>query len=151
MCRAPGCDQPATQIHHVRHWAHGGGTCLANLISLCDGHHWLVHEGGFAIASRGPGEWVLTGPTGVRVGPSPEPHEASEPLPADPHVAPDAITGHWDGSRLQPDDLVSLVVSAEPPAQDRSEDVSAETFSGFDGADGTAIDYSTLRINTFTT
>src|SRR5947209_7247131 len=27
-CRAPGCTLTATQIHHIRHWAHGGPTCL---------------------------------------------------------------------------------------------------------------------------
>ena len=27
-CRAPGCTEAATQIHHVRHWANGGPTCL---------------------------------------------------------------------------------------------------------------------------
>src|SRR5262245_60452219 len=43
-CRFTGCTNTATQIHHIHHWADGGQTCIGNLISLCDGHHWLVHE-----------------------------------------------------------------------------------------------------------
>ncbi len=47
-CAWPGCDRPAswTQAHHIKHWADDGETSLANTISLCTGHHWLVHEGG---------------------------------------------------------------------------------------------------------
>ncbi|MGH8914538.1 MAG: HNH endonuclease, partial [Acidimicrobiia bacterium] len=31
---------------HLRHWAQGGETSLANLASLCRAHHRAVHEGG---------------------------------------------------------------------------------------------------------
>jgi hypothetical protein len=54
-CQAPGCTAHATITHHIRHWACGGTTCLINLISLCDGHHWLVHDGGWTIAVTRPG------------------------------------------------------------------------------------------------
>jgi hypothetical protein len=45
-CRFPGCDRPATwcDAHHLRHWVHGGPTCLWNMILLCRRHHVLVHE-----------------------------------------------------------------------------------------------------------
>lgn len=49
-CAFPGC--PATrfvEIHHVRHWAEGGGTDYDNLISLCPHHHDAHHAGEFRI------------------------------------------------------------------------------------------------------
>jgi hypothetical protein len=50
-CRFPGCDRPPTwcDCHHLKHWAHGGTTCLANLILLCGFHHGLVHEYGWRL------------------------------------------------------------------------------------------------------
>ena len=54
-CQYPGCDSRRTDAHHIRHWANGGQTSLANLISLCKGHHRLVHENGYIIATAGNG------------------------------------------------------------------------------------------------
>jgi hypothetical protein len=50
-CRFPGCDRPPNwcDCHHLKHWAHGGATCLANLILLCGFHHGLVHEYGWRL------------------------------------------------------------------------------------------------------
>ena len=41
VCRAIGCEQPAThaQLDHTKDWALGGTTKLANLACLCGGHH----------------------------------------------------------------------------------------------------------------
>ncbi len=50
-CRFPGCDRPPSwcDCHHLIHWAHGGATCLANLILLCRFHHTRVHEYGWTL------------------------------------------------------------------------------------------------------
>jgi Domain of unknown function (DUF222)/HNH endonuclease len=49
-CRFPGCTHHRyVDGHHIRHWADGGETKLANLVLLCRFHHRLVHEGGATI------------------------------------------------------------------------------------------------------
>jgi hypothetical protein len=54
---SPGCGRRTTQIHHLVHWVNGGPTRLANLVSLCDSPHWMVHEGGWSSpAARGATE-----------------------------------------------------------------------------------------------
>ncbi|HXA95827.1 MAG TPA: DUF222 domain-containing protein [Candidatus Dormibacteraeota bacterium] len=52
-CRFPGCHGRVGEGHHVRHWAQGGPTTLANLVRLCRRHHRAVHEEGYTVA-RGP-------------------------------------------------------------------------------------------------
>jgi HNH endonuclease/Domain of unknown function (DUF222) len=52
-CGYPNCTVPfeACEIHHVVPWELGGPTDLANLLPLCliEGHHHLVHEGGWTL------------------------------------------------------------------------------------------------------
>ena len=50
-CVWPGCHRPASwgEVHHLRHWAQGGSTDLANLVTICRAHHWKVHEGGWRL------------------------------------------------------------------------------------------------------
>jgi Domain of unknown function (DUF222)/HNH endonuclease len=50
-CAFPGCQRPQgwCEAHHLRHWAHGGPTDLANLALLCWAHHRAVHEGGWRL------------------------------------------------------------------------------------------------------
>jgi hypothetical protein len=49
-CVFPGCTQSRhLQIHHIKHWADGGSTCVSNAATLCSAHHQLVHEGGYRI------------------------------------------------------------------------------------------------------
>jgi hypothetical protein len=66
-CQAPGCTAAATISRHIRHRARGGTTCLINLISLCDAHHWLAHDGGWTIAVIRPGAWRFYAPDGRRL------------------------------------------------------------------------------------
>jgi Domain of unknown function (DUF222) len=46
-CVAPGCDRPPgwCEVHHKKHWADGGTTCLDNLELRCHVHHYDEHEG----------------------------------------------------------------------------------------------------------
>lgn len=71
-CRFPGC--AATRrldAHHVEHWADGGITSAANLVSLCRRHHRALHEGGFSMAVAPDGEPEFRGPDGGRIEPHP--------------------------------------------------------------------------------
>jgi len=44
-CAFPACTRPpvACDAHHIRHWAEGGPTSLANLVLLCRTHHTMLH------------------------------------------------------------------------------------------------------------
>jgi hypothetical protein len=57
-CCFPGCTQTRyVDGHHIRHWAEGGETRLANLVSLCRFHHRQVHEGGMTVERLDDGAW----------------------------------------------------------------------------------------------
>ena len=51
----------------MKHWADGGETKLANLITLCSFHHGLVHEGGYGLTATDDGLFIFTRPDGRRV------------------------------------------------------------------------------------
>ncbi|MCB9603883.1 MAG: DUF222 domain-containing protein [Sandaracinus sp.] len=49
-CRFPGCHHRRfLDRHHIEHWSRNGETKLDNLLTLCDAHHRLVHEGGWTV------------------------------------------------------------------------------------------------------
>ena len=53
-CRFPSCHQTKwTDQHHIVHWADGGETSEANLITLCRHHHTMLHQGKYTIEKRG--------------------------------------------------------------------------------------------------
>jgi 5-methylcytosine-specific restriction endonuclease McrA len=82
-CRFPGCRVGIGQGHHVRHWASGGPTTLANLVLLCRRHHRAVHEEGYQVTSELDGTLRFRRPDGQ---PLPEvPPSAS--VPDEPVVA----------------------------------------------------------------
>jgi hypothetical protein len=63
-CRWPGCERPAswTSAHHIRHWANGGKTDLANMLLLCQHHHWMVHEAGWRVSLSTDGRVIAIPP-----------------------------------------------------------------------------------------
>ncbi len=64
-CAFPGCDRPPSwcDAHHIRHWADGGPTALANLVLLCRRHHRYVHEKRWQLTLNHEGTVTATPPT----------------------------------------------------------------------------------------
>lgn len=50
-CAFPGCDRPPgwTEAHHMRPWATGGSTDLADGVLLCARHHRIIHHTGWDV------------------------------------------------------------------------------------------------------
>lgn len=50
-CAFPACTAPAAhcRAHHIRHWADGGDTSLANGVLVCERHHVTVHHRGWQV------------------------------------------------------------------------------------------------------
>jgi hypothetical protein len=66
-CRAAGCTRPAekSDLHHVVPFSRGGSTSAANLIALCERHHYAIHDGGWKITRDDTdGTLTWTSPTG---------------------------------------------------------------------------------------
>src|SRR5579864_4459429 len=63
-CVAQHCTRPVewTDAHHLRHWADGGPTTMANLILLCRTHHRMVHEDGWQLQRLTTGRCALLPP-----------------------------------------------------------------------------------------
>ena len=83
-CRYPGCASRFTEAHHVKHWADGGETSLANTILLCRRHHRLVHEGGTRMALDRDGKAAFFTRGGAVLGGSPPLPEVIRKLPKPP-------------------------------------------------------------------
>jgi len=66
-CAFPGCDRPARWCHghHVRSWADGGPTSLANSALLCGFHHREIHHGGWQVHIAADGHPEFTPPAYV--------------------------------------------------------------------------------------
>ena len=92
-CRYPGCASRFTEAHHVKHWADGGETSLANTILLCRRHHRLVHEGGTRMALDRDGKAVFFTRDGqVIAGAPPLAKGAEAELPTPPAPPPGRLS-----------------------------------------------------------
>jgi hypothetical protein len=67
-CRLVACERRSCDVHHLRHYADGGPTSVANGVLLCPRHHTAVHEGGFGIAGEPNGTLTFDRPDGSVVG-----------------------------------------------------------------------------------
>ncbi|HVR06585.1 MAG TPA: DUF222 domain-containing protein [Thermoanaerobaculia bacterium] len=84
-CRFPGCGRRLCDAHHVKPWADGGSTSLANTLLLCRRHHRAVHEEGFSMELAPNGEARFYRPDGRPLAEAPAP---ALPLPtAEPVTA----------------------------------------------------------------
>ena len=95
-CRFPGCGLRFTDAHHIKHWADGGETKLANMLLLCRRDHRRVHEGGYRICSDRNGQVVFFTPKGKALFEAP-------PLP---ELPPDPVQALVRGNRergIRPD------------------------------------------------
>jgi hypothetical protein len=63
-CVIKGCGLPPSwcDSHHRKHWADFGRTELANVLLLCGGHHWVVHEGRGVLVPVGDGLFEIRPP-----------------------------------------------------------------------------------------
>ena len=124
-CRFPGCGSRFTDAHHVRHWADGGETKLANALLLCGHHHRLVHEGGWTVEWGGEGQPVFFDPRGgthfdgrwATTREAQEPNRPVEALVAENHMngaSPDGWTAgaRWKRAHDIPDDVYFRALEA---------------------------------------
>jgi hypothetical protein len=108
-CCFPGCGSRVAQGHHLRHWAAGGPTTLANLCLLCRRHHRAVHEEGYRVEREPDGALRFHRPDGRLLPAVPAPAA----IPVDPVAALRAnhearglrlhartALPHWAGERL---------------------------------------------------
>jgi hypothetical protein len=64
-----------------------------------DAHHWLVNDGGWTVAVIRPGAWRFCASDGRHLDTHHASARASLPLPVDPSIAPDAVTGFGPANR----------------------------------------------------
>ncbi len=112
-CRYPGCASRFTEAHHVKHWADGGETSLANTILLCRRHHRLVHEGGTRMALDRDGKAAFFTRAGQVLGTAPPLPEVARQLPEPPPPPPDRLS---NGAPRFVDSAVPLSLELEAVA-----------------------------------
>ena len=91
-CRYPGCASRFTEAHHVKHWADGGETSLANTILLCRRHHRLVHEGKTRMAMDRDGKAAFFTRAGQVIASAPPPPEVTRQMPEPPPPPPNRLS-----------------------------------------------------------
>ncbi len=121
-CQFPGCHcRRHLKAHHIKHWANGGKTDPENLVLLCRAHHWAVHEGGFRIQGKRPGELVFIRPDGRVLPITPPfnrlPEDAVQKLMlrnGDQDISTDTNACNWDGLAMDYDMAVMGLMSSTP-------------------------------------
>ena len=75
-CAFPGCDRPPgwCEAHHIRHWADGGPTSLANGVLLCGAHHRLIERGDWEVRLAADGRPDFHPPPWIDPAPRPPRH-----------------------------------------------------------------------------
>jgi hypothetical protein len=104
----PGCgSRIGLEAHHVRHWLYGGLTVLANLVLLCRRHHHAHHDGEFGIRALGNQRFRFMRADGAEIPDHVDPTRLAATTrnieDEHDHLAPDAATTRWDGTRLDRD------------------------------------------------
>jgi hypothetical protein len=130
-CRFPGWSKTRhLQAHHIEHWAKGGGTNPDNILLLCRSHHWAVHEGGFHVEGRTPGEFVFRRPDGSLLPVCPVPFpvngRAGETLKEANRkhgleITSETIDDLWDGEVMDIHMAVDGLLDCEPADADDEE------------------------------
>jgi hypothetical protein len=72
-CRFPGCDRIYGDIHHIHWWDNGGRTDIDNGAYLCNRHHHLIHQKGFAVHGNANQTLTFTRPDNTIIATSPPP------------------------------------------------------------------------------
>jgi hypothetical protein len=118
-CGFPGCgERHFTDVHHLRHRAHGGRNELGNLAEMCWFHHRLVHEGGWALFRDGSGRLIAVDPNGEILG-APADLQGSERGVAQGNldrgvtITPSTVVSQWAGDPLLVNDVIAALWSVE--------------------------------------
>ncbi len=123
QCRFPGCRNVRVDVHHIRHWAHGGATALDNLVLLCRRHHRAVHEEGFRVTLDAAGNAEFVRPDGRPLPEAPAPPDwTGRPLALararlereGVSIDPDTLTPDWRGERLDLDWVIHQLWRPRP-------------------------------------
>jgi hypothetical protein len=116
-CRVPGCGRGRhLHAHHVQAWAAGGETSVDNLVLLCPGHHWAVHEGRLHVSCEA-GKLEFRNVHGLTLHAAPHHAIDADALAAilasaDPSGEPPMV---WEGQRMQLDAVIGWMPNACGP------------------------------------
>ena len=107
-CAFPGCTHTRfVDAHHIRHWADGGETSLENTMLLCNAHHRLVHEGGYAIRRDHQGRRYFRRADGRAV-----PHCGYQPDDMIDEGSEDASSSFEGGASAEAPEVLDVIAQA---------------------------------------